>query len=89
MADQNIYGLKYDNGHENKKPNSGIKFTYLLRDEETESRFDTIIDKVAHSIEEFYIDETINKNMPKLSKLQLETIANGKTIDLIKTIYHK
>ena len=87
LADQNIYGLKYNNGPENKKPQSGIKFTYLLRDEETESRFDTIIDKVARAIEAFYNDETISKKMPKLGKIQLDTMADGKTIDLIKPSY--
>ena len=34
LADQNIFGLKWNNGPENKKPQSGIKFTYLLRDDE-------------------------------------------------------
>ena len=87
LADQNIFGLKYNNGPENKKPQSGIKFTYLLRDEGTQSRFDTIIDKVAHAIETFYADETIRKKMPKLSKIQLDTMEKGATIDLIKPSY--
>ena len=87
LADQNIFGLKYNNGPENKKPQSGIKFTYLLRDEETQSRFDTIIDKVAHAIETFYADETIRKKMPKLSKIQLDIMEKGATIDLIKPSY--
>ena len=87
LADQNIFGLKWNNGPENKKPQSGIKFTYLLRDDETRSRFDTIIDKVARAIEEFYADETICKNMPKLSKIQLDTMKRGATIDLIKPSY--
>ena len=87
LADQNIFGLKWNHGIDNKKPQSGIKFTYLLRDEETQSRFDTIIDKVAHAIETFYADETIRKSMPKLSKIQLETMEKGSTIDLIKPSY--
>ena len=87
LADQNIFGLKWNNGPENKKPQSGIKFTYLLRDDETRDRFDVIIDKVAKAIERFYADETIRKNMPKLSKIQLETMKKGDTIDLVKPSY--
>ena len=54
----------------------------------TRERFDAIIDKVAKAIERFYDDETIRKNMPKLSKMaQLDTMKKGDTIDLIKPSY--